>query len=198
MNHMEDSNVHYFLRTLLCKVEPEWEKATLRFEREHVASFDHLNDTYDTCPAPWQPTLAVQTSVSHQFSLQTTQNMPGVTMIGTIFFIPQREPLSFEVKGGPIITSGKEFHRQMENPFTFETETEASKGSECKNVINLPTNVQGKTKTQVKLIFIAEVIIVDAFRSLSISSNAHPRFHVRLSLSLDFFRTLTKERKNGK
>ena len=97
-------------RTLLCKVEPEWQKATHRFEREHIATFDHQNDAYETIPAPWQPTLAVNTSVSHQFGLQIAQNMPGVTMVGTLFFIPTKEPISFEVKGtGPDITTGEPF-----------------------------------------------------------------------------------------
>jgi len=136
-------------RTLLCKVEPEWQKATLRFEREHVASFDQLNDTYDTCPAPWQPTLAVNTSVSHQFTLQQAQNLSGVTVVGTLFFIPPKDPISWEVKGvGPEVTSGKEFHRQLENPFYFETDIEASKASETKTIALLPRTVQGKTKTQ--------------------------------------------------
>ena len=47
--------------------------------------------------------------------------------------------------------SGKEFHRQLENPFYLETETEASKASEIKAIATLPRTVQGKTKTQVKL-----------------------------------------------
>ena len=97
---------------MLCKVEPEWAKSTLRFEREHVATFDHLNEAYETCPAPWKPTLAVNTSVSHQFTLQTAQNLPGVTMVGTMFFIPPKEPLSWDVKGnGPDVTSGKDYYK---------------------------------------------------------------------------------------
>ena len=93
----------------MCKIDPEWQKATLRFEREHVASFEHLNDTYDTCPTPWQPTLAVNTSVTHQFNLQQAQNIPGVGVVGTLFFIPPKEPIAWEVKGtGPDVYSGNQ------------------------------------------------------------------------------------------
>ena len=65
------------LRTLICIVEPEWEKATLRFEREHVDTYEQSNDTYETCPASWFPTLAITSSVSHSFTLQQPQNVPG-------------------------------------------------------------------------------------------------------------------------
>ena len=41
--------------------------------------------------------------------------------------------------------------KQLENPFYFETETEASKSSESKTVITMPRNVQGKTKTQASI-----------------------------------------------
>ena len=154
---------------MLCQVEPEWEKATLRFEREHVASFDHQNDSYETSPAPWQPTISVNTSVTHQFTLQQAQNMPGMTVLGTSFFIPPKDPIAWEVKGaGPDVYSGtsrfnyqqninwtfntgKLFHRELENPFYFETESEASKSSEVKSVIPLPRLVQGKTKSQVSM-----------------------------------------------
>ena len=64
-------------RTLICKVEPEWENATRRFEREHVETFEQSNDTYEICPANWLPTLAISSSVSHHFTLQTPQNVPG-------------------------------------------------------------------------------------------------------------------------
>ena len=64
-------------RTLICKIEPEWDKATLRFEREHVETLEHSNDTYETCAAPWPPTLALTTTVSHNFTLQQPQNVPG-------------------------------------------------------------------------------------------------------------------------
>lgn len=57
--------------------------------------------------APWEPVLAVPTSVQHDFTLVTPQNLPGVTMLGTQFFIPPREPLAFPVKGvGPDVPSG--------------------------------------------------------------------------------------------
>ena len=68
---------HIVTRTLIYKVEPEWEKATLRFEREHVGTFEQSNDQYETCPAPWAPTLSITSSVSHHFTLETPQNVPG-------------------------------------------------------------------------------------------------------------------------
>ena len=46
--------------------------------------------------------------------------------------------------------AGIEFHHQLESPFYFETETEASKASEAKSIATLPRSVQGKTKTQVR------------------------------------------------
>lgn len=64
-------------RTLICRVEPEWDKAVLRMERELLESLEHSNDTYDTCPAPWLPTREVTCSASHTFTLQQPQNVPG-------------------------------------------------------------------------------------------------------------------------
>jgi len=72
-----------------------------------------------------------------------------MTVLGTSFFIPPKDPIAWEVKGlGPDVYSGELFHQQLENPFYFETESEASKSSEVKTVIPLPRLVQGKTKTQ--------------------------------------------------
>ena len=64
-------------RTLICKVQPEWENSTRRFEREHVGTFEESNDSYETCSPSWPPTLALSGSVSHHFTLQTPQNVPG-------------------------------------------------------------------------------------------------------------------------
>jgi len=138
--------IHY--RTLICKIEPEWEKAVLRFEREHVETFEHSNDTYDTCLLPWLPTRAVTGSVSHNFTLQQPQNTPGSEIIGNCFIIPNPEPLVFTVKGiGSDVTSGPEFHQFLSQPFYYESETEASKSGEFKKVACLPKYIQGKTKT---------------------------------------------------
>ena len=65
------------IRTLICKIEPEWEKSVLKFEREHVETYEQSNETYDTCPVTWQPTRALTASVSHQITLQQPQNVPG-------------------------------------------------------------------------------------------------------------------------
>ena len=65
------------IRTLICKVEPEWEKGTLRCEKEHVGTFEESNEGYENCPTSWAPTLDISTSVSHTFTLQTPQNVPG-------------------------------------------------------------------------------------------------------------------------
>ena len=65
-------------RTLICRVEPEWDKAGLRMEREQLESLEHSNETYDTCPAPWLPTREVTCSASHSFTLQQPQNVPGI------------------------------------------------------------------------------------------------------------------------
>merc|ERR1719228_1297373 len=71
-------------------------------------------------------------------------------MKGTLFYIPHTDPLNWGLEGpAPDLTSGKEFHRQLENPFYFETDTEASKESSTKTVVLLPRTVQGKTRTQV-------------------------------------------------
>ena len=64
-------------RTLICQVEPEWDKAVLMMERELLESLEHSNDTYDTCPAPWLPTREVSCSASHTITLQQPQNVPG-------------------------------------------------------------------------------------------------------------------------
>ena len=68
-------------RTLICRVEPEWDKAVLRMERELLESLDHSNETYDTCPAPWLPTREIACSASHTFTLQQPQNVPGIKLI---------------------------------------------------------------------------------------------------------------------
>ena len=58
-------------------MEPEWEKGTLRCEKEHVGTFEESNEGYEACPTSWGPTLDISTSVSHTFTLQTPQNVPG-------------------------------------------------------------------------------------------------------------------------
>ena len=58
-------------------MEPEWEKGTLRCEKEHVGTFEESNEGYENCPTSWAPTLDISTSVSHTFTLQTPQNVPG-------------------------------------------------------------------------------------------------------------------------
>jgi len=141
--------LHY--RTLICRIEPEWDKATLRFEREHVETLEHSNDTYETCAAPWPPTLALTTSVSHNFTLQQPQNVPGVDILGNCFSIPNPEPLQFQVRAGADVFSGNEFHSLLSQPFFFETETEASKHTEFKKVETLPRSVLAKTKTVVNV-----------------------------------------------
>ena len=81
-------------RTLICRVEPEWDKAVLRMERELQESLEHSNDTYDTCPAPWLPTREVTCSVSHSFTFQQPQNVPGIgskiIILNVVTFLPRR------------------------------------------------------------------------------------------------------------
>jgi len=136
-------------RTLLMQVEPEWTKASLRFERERVQAYEHQNDAYETCCPPWNPSMELTTSVEHHFALATKQNLPGTAVQGQRFFIPPTSPLSFPITGlGPPVLSGDEFHRQLESVFTLATETEASKASNCQATALLPRTVPAKTKTQ--------------------------------------------------
>jgi len=139
-------------RTLILNVEPDWDKATLRFEREKVDSVEHQNDEYETVDVPWDPTIPVTTSVSHHFALNQPQNFAGYSshlIQGNMFYIPAHDPIGFQVTGnGSPVFTGQEFHRQLENPFVLASETEASKFSEMKTTAQLPKFIQGKHKTQ--------------------------------------------------
>jgi len=106
-------------RTLLMTIEPLWDSAKLRFERERVEVFELQNDTYEAMVPAWSPTIPVPTSVSHSFTLTTkqvltticstatSQNLPGTCIEGVTFSIPPRAPLAFPVTGlGPPVASG--------------------------------------------------------------------------------------------
>jgi len=52
---------------------------------------------------------------------------------------------------GAEVFSGPEFHNLLSQPFTFETETDASKVGDFKKVATLPRCIHGKTKTVAKV-----------------------------------------------
>ena len=49
------------------------------------------------------------------------------------------------------IIQGPEFHNLLSQPFTYETETDASRYGEFKKVATLPRCIHGKTKTVAKV-----------------------------------------------
>ena len=142
-------------RTPIMRISMDWNAVKISSETEVLFSKEVVNESEDYIDAPWTPTHEVETKYSHQFALNSKQEVRG-----TEFAVDRIDPLAIAIENGPDVYTGEEYTYQLTNPFTFKDETEALRIVRHTKVMKLPpraSEMQGcATLAELKAIILPE------------------------------------------
>lgn len=134
-------------RTPIMRINMDWNSVKISSETEVLFSKEVVNELEDYIDAPWTPTHEVETKYSHQFILNSKQEVRG-----TEFAVDRIDPLAIQIENGPDVYTGEEYTYQLTNPFTFKDEKEALRIVRHTKVMKLPPLIPPRCTFKVDIV----------------------------------------------